>query len=275
LRLMLVLSTKLFLQLYLYSMLNLRKLFLLNALLLFSIQTLFAQEKMVARDGFKKGYRAIQFGIGDNFRLTQFGDATFSFVKFRSETKANYLRGYFFSTFFSREDDAKSTITTIGATPEDDISFNQFAQENLNSTFRLYGGVLSYLESDSDILPHFSYGGYVGFSYNSSTSDIVQGTDGTAQFIDTIVDDNATGYFPELGLNTSFGVEYFISKNISLLAQTGLELSYSYINNDFDEVDERYVDNQLFRIINQQVGAKRHTVSLNTSGVIFGISAYF
>lgn len=60
------------------------------SLLIGTITPALAQEKMVARDGFKEGYRAVQFGIGNNFTLTNFGNASLNFMRFDSEKKSPF-----------------------------------------------------------------------------------------------------------------------------------------------------------------------------------------
>ncbi len=235
--------------------------------------TLFAQEKMEARDGFEKGFRAVQFGIGSNFTLTSFGDASFSFVKFRNDKKANYIRGFFINQLRVRSDESENTQTVQDVVADRD--FYEYDEELYTNNFRIYTGTLSYMETNSDVLPFLSYGGFVGLIFNERNSTIEDGTNLNTRIIEDVVRDSRTNFAPELGANLAFGVEYFISKNISLVAQTGVELSYTFTNDTVDDKNEQYQNNQPFSLIRQKFETKRHTVFFNNTGVLFGLSAYF
>lgn len=240
--------------------------------ILFS-QSITAQEKMVARDGFQEGFKAMQFGIGDNFRLTSFGGTHFSFVRFESDNKSTFVRAYLNLNYFKEENEQESE----NEFPMDSQLNSQFIDENTSNEFngdiRVYLGNTSYIETKSDVLPYFSKSIFIGTGINSSTDE------NSANELDTPTDrreTNRSRFVPQLGAAASFGIEFFIAKNISLLAQSGLEFRYAYINDESDFSNQNFnTDGEIFRINKQSTNNKNHYLNLNSTGVIFGLTAYF
>ena len=236
-------------------------------LVLFSLSiSVFSQEKMIARDGFKEGYRAIQFGIGSNFRLTNFSDANFSFLRFKSASKTYFLRGYL-ETHYSNSEDERNDSSPFPSTNIDSRTLNRsINNESFITELKVYLGSINYINTNSDILPFVSKSIFMGSLLNTGNSN-------TQEELDR--ENEGLNFRPSLGLNLGFGVDYFIAKNISINAQSGIELSYLYNWNKNEDNFNETINGEFTRIQKNDRSTTSHDFILQTTGVLFGLTAYF
>lgn len=235
-----------------------------------------AQDKMIARDGFEEGYKAVQFGIGNNFRLTNLGDAHFSFVKFKSSEEAVFIKGSISNqlTFGNSESDSDVEFPVTNTTTTSEDSRNS---SGTGSDLKVYLGRINYLKTESDVLPFFSKSLVLGARINSSSNerDTAIENSGSGNTEDVNYDDSNFEFSPLIGANVGFGVEYFVAKNISLHAQTTLEFNYRLrISND-EDTREREQNGTITEIRIMDRNQNNHAFTLGTGGILFGLSAYF
>lgn len=234
-----------------------------------------AQEKMVARDGFKEGYRAVQFGIGNNFRLTQFDDTHFSYLRFKSDNKALFIRGNFNFNYSDNSNEVE-TESDFENDLNDDISYkDENSSTGISGSAKVYLGSTSYHETKSDVLPYFSKSLFFGITLAKYKEDRSASEIEPTPEVDQERDSKNIRIVPLIGATASFGVEYFISKNISLLAQSGFEINYSYLNENYTLNDKDFSDGEVFRHVTRDSKNNLHRWNLNSTGVIFGLTAYF
>jgi hypothetical protein len=234
-----------------------------------------AQDKMIARDGFEEGYKAVQFGIGNNFRLTNFGDANFSFVKFTSSEKAVFIRGSISNQFAyeNYESDSAVELPNSNTTTSEDSR----STRGIGSDFKVYLGKINYLKTESDVLPFFSRSLFLGARINSSSNDrnTTAEDSGSGNTNDFDNDDSAFEFSPMIGSNLGFGVEYFVAKNISLHAQTTLQFSYRFRISNNENTRESVQNGTLTETRIMDRNRNNHVFSVGTGGILFGLSAYF
>lgn len=231
---------------------------------------------MIARDGFEEGFKAVQFGIGNNFRLTNFGDAHFSFVKFKSSEEAVFIKGSISNqlTFGNNESDSdvEFPVTNTTATSEDTRN-----SSGIGSDLKVYLGRINYLETESDVLPFFSRSLVLGARINSSNDErsTTRENSGSGNTDDFNYDDSNFEFSPIIGANVGFGVEYFVAKNISLHAQTTLEFNYRFWITNNENIRETEQNGTITEIRIIDRSQNNHAFTLGTGGILFGLSAYF
>lgn len=249
-------------------------LFTLLLVLFFLTNTIFSQEKMVTKDGFRQGYRAIQFGIGSNFRLTNFGDTGLSLLRFKSDSKANFIRGYFNINYSDVEDKRKDNSTRPEQNPSTQTRIGSNQRELFDTELRVYLGSLNYLNTNSDILPFISKSLFLGTIFNSRNTEAPEEIENTL-IEESMYKNSALTIQPTLGFNLGFGVDYFVANNISLNAQTGFEFTYIYNYNDQNNNLNQSVNGEIVRIQISDLNVNSHNFTLRTTGVLFGLTAYF
>lgn len=235
-----------------------------------------AQEKMVARDGFKEGYRAVQFGIGNNFTLTNFGNASLNFMRFDSEKKARFIRGYLVNSISSSNEDSDFNGFVYEDEVVIDTLFSKSEEEgkNYDTELRIYLGIINYLPSNSDILPFFSQSIYAGNRFRSSPRSITKTNEPDSDPYETI-DYNTKNFSPSIGYTARFGVDYFIAKNISVNAQFGGTLFYRFTLEKYEFASDLKQSDQIEYEHLRDRTKKKHDVSLQSAGILFGLTAYF
>lgn len=254
-----------------------KSLFTLAFLFVFLLpKSISAQEKLIARNGFQEGFRAVQFGIGSNFRLTNFDDSHFSYLKFRSENNAFYLRGSFNIEYQSQN----NAFTYSNEFPENESNdrenFRDQDGDSFTSNLKVSLGRLKYLNTESDLLPYLSYGGIIGVGLNSSNSTLNEGTAGSyLQQIDNASENNQLIVTPIIGISSGFGVEFFVSKNISIFTNSGFELIYYYNSREDKSSYDRFDEGDLIQFGSNKQLYKNHIFSLRSTGVLIGLTAYF
>ncbi len=239
-----------------------KSLFSLSVLfILLFTQSALAQEKMVARDGFQEGFKAVQFGIGNNFNLTNFDGSQISFLTFKSNTKARLFRLSFSTIYNQNERDL------IIQEEETDIRYEE--NDAFDTRFRLNIGNQIYKNTNSDIHPYLTKSLIVGMNIRHSNDSRIRQI--SAQNISDEFFNEEKVFSPVLGGSIGFGFDYFIAKNISLTAFSSLELEYNYSSYEIDNVTDN--TNNTERVFFQD--SKNHTLRLGLSNVVFGLTAYF
>lgn len=265
-----------------------------TALLFFST-TVTAQ--MEARNGFEEGYRAIQFGIGNNFTLTRFDGSSLSFLKYTSESKAQFIRltlngeiAFFDSDTYNSSTEQDYDDGDLDRTQANTDDRNRTDQD-FDLDLKLKMGTQNYITTQSDILPFVSKSLFLGSRLGVANQDenrTAGRTDSQNDFlinnqeVVSTMDNIGTNWEPYLGLGLGFGVDYFIAKNISINAQSGFELEYalSFSKSDREYTTEIHTDNSTPVLVSENSGTSgskitRHSLTFRNMGVLFGIRTYF
>ena len=232
------------------------------------------QAQMEARNGFEEGFKAIQFGIGDNFRVTSFDGSSLSLMKFTSENEAKFFRFTFNTQFEIVKDEADQSLDR----PNDDTqtSENENSQTKFGNSFSFTVGKQNYISTESDVLPFISRKVFIGTSISTdSRSNDSENYDGVNNSNSSKADSDDFLLRPFLGAGVGIGVDYFIAKNLSLSAQTGLQFRYTLYHRSTDQNTEQTNTMDLVTYRKSTNDRTTHTFSLQSTGVLFGISAYF
>jgi opacity protein-like surface antigen len=196
----------------------------------------------------RDGAWAVQFGIGDNFRLTNFQGSSFAIKRHVAERNAvRVIADVGFGTSNTDSDEASGTSRR-----EVD---NDFASGDLNVLFQRY------INPDDDVAIYWGAGPIVGFEWSDDVIRNVQILSGEAATSEREDRDFS------IGLAGVLGAEFFVIERISLHAE------YT--------VSSRYIDSRTTRTTTDQDGQKREETLDGSSwrgdngNVRFGLSAYF
>ena len=249
-------------------------LLLLSSLAIFLCLAQPIQAQMEARNGFEEGFKAIQFGIGNNFRLTTFDGSSLSLMKYTSDSEATFFRFSFNTQYRKIKDEADQSLTR----PEDETqtSENELSHNSFDNSFSLTMGKQNYIKTESDVLPFITKKVFIGTTISTDNrSDSNDNNEGNTSINSSMLDRKDISFRPFLGLGMGIGVDYFIAKNINLNAQTGLQFQYLLDYNSSDQDIE--LTNTLDLVTYRNSSGKRttHTFNLQSTGVLFGISAFF
>lgn len=200
---------------------------------------------------------ALQFEIGRNFTLQSFAGATISLKK---HTSANAAWRLNVNARFQWEDEDRLAWSTNS---QESTEF--FADDLQTTDFSLSVGLarIKYLTTQTDINLFFGFGPEIGFSqdeyvmvrpYRSGIHEIRRDTD---RF--------------HAGIASTFGVEWFATSSISILAEYGARLEF--IGTKFREVQVYEIPESDRESHENRVTSNQ--ISFSNSGVRFGLSAYF
>ena len=178
--------------------------------LAFTLQDAHAQEDTDARanNSLSENSRALQFGIGENFRLSNFDGSAFSYKRHTAANRANRI-ALSFDNQFNRLSD-----------PDVDDSETNRTRLSLNMNYTW----MHYTDPEADVKLYYGYGPGFSFLYDN------QNPPG---------DDNSTT-ISGLGLyGTAYtGVEWFFHHSISLHAEYRGTLMFSRISQSRDAASD-------------------------------------
>jgi opacity protein-like surface antigen len=200
--------------------------------------------------------KALQFQIGSNFTLTSFQGAALSYkhhlkpllaIRVGSELSLSK------SNFDLTEVDSVGDLETLSKSDQTwyYVRFNT--------------QLIWYSESYSGISFFYGVGPFLGFSKSEKKDELVSPYPGHPR---TNLDETKTGW--SLGLTGLVGVEWFVSKSISLHAEYRISLGYSqekreYNRTTISQTGKSYITG------NETIKFRQ----LSSDGVRFGLSVYF
>jgi opacity protein-like surface antigen len=199
--------------------------------------------------------KALQFQIGSNFTLTSFQGAGLSYkyhlkplraVRVGSELSLSK------SNFDLTEVDSVGDLETLSKS------------DQTRYYVRFNTQLIWYSESYSGISFFYGVGPFLGFSKSEKKDEWVSPYPGHR----TNLDETKTGW--SLGLTGLVGVEWFVSKSISLHAEYRISLGYSrekreYNRTTISQTGKSYITG------NETIKFRQ----LSSDGVRFGLSVYF
>lgn len=192
---------------------------------------------------------ALQFAISSNFTLSSFSGSNFSVQRQLKENRAIRLGITLSESLTDTDNESKTTGKTLALYS----SFN----------FKLTSQYLLYHRSAKHVWPYFGIGPYCGMTINYRKSE-----DGKHL---TKATDISQSFF--IGAISSLGAEIYLNKKISLLAEYGTSLGYTYSISDNINKVRSSVDNSY--TITSQTIAKQHKITIQSNAVLFGISVHF
>lgn len=162
-----------------------------------------AQEEGEEEHSLTENSRALQFGIGENFRLTSFNGTAFSYKRHTAVDRANRITFGFLNLFIRNN-----------RTETDDS-----ASRRVDSSMFVGYSWMHYLRSGTDILPYFGYGPRLNLGYNN----VRQPNDATD-----------SGFSIGLSGVVYTGVEWFFHSSMSLHAEYRASLFARQTYNKWD-----------------------------------------
>lgn len=223
------------------------------ALIFLTIVNLHAQEeKPKSENGLKAGSWSLQFSINNNFNLSSFEGTVISAKKHFSDKKA-----------------IRFGVTLNGSTRNSSVENEDFSADTLANR-----------NEKTDKLDGFNFGFNSHFMYYPSPQNAINiywGVGPTLQLVlskseairEVLDNESQTNERKKtsisVGLSSVLGVEWFASKNISFIAEYGLQASYQYTK------DEQSSDSS-----NRRTSINRlKTFNISRDAVKFGLSVYF
>jgi len=199
--------------------------------------------------------KALQFQIGSNFTLTSFQGAALSYKHHLKPLRAVRVGSELSlskSNFDLTEVDSVGDLETLSKS------------DQTRYYVRFNTQLIWYSESYSGISFFYGVGPFLGFSKSEKKDEWVSPYPGHR----TNLDETKTGW--SLGLTGLVGVEWFVSKSISLHAEYRISLGYSrekreYNRTTISQTGKSYITG------NETIKFRQ----LSSDGVRFGLSVYF
>jgi opacity protein-like surface antigen len=199
--------------------------------------------------------KALQFQIGSNFTLTSFQGAALSYKHHLKPLRAIRVGSELSlskSNFDLTEVDSVGDLETLSKS------------DQTRYYVRFNTQLIWYSESYSGISFFYGVGPFLGFSKSEKKDELVSPYPGHR----TNLDETKTGW--SLGLTGLVGVEWFVSKSISLHAEYRISLGYSrekreYNRTTISQTGKSYITG------NETIKFRQ----LSSDGVRFGLSVYF
>jgi len=199
--------------------------------------------------------KALQFQIGSNFTLTSFQGAALSYKHHLKPLRAIRVGSELSlskSNFDLTEVDSVGDLETLSKS------------DQTRYYVRFNTQLIWYSESYSGISFFYGVGPFLGFSKSEKKDEWVSPYPGHR----TNLDETKTGW--SLGLTGLVGVEWFVSKSISLHAEYRISLGYSrekreYNRTTISQTGKSYITG------NETIKFRQ----LSSDGVRFGLSVYF
>jgi len=203
--------------------------------------------------------RALQFQISSNFTLSSFQGATLSYKHHLAPSQALRI-GFDLSLNDASSDWTQNAFNNDTLTISDNSKRDQ-----ANYTIRLNTQAIWYSESSLGISFFYGTGPFLSFSRLTQKEERVLSPVSFPQSKSTS-EGSATTW--SLGLTGLAGVEWFVSQSISLHAEYGVSLGYSWIRNE----SKTDLSTQGSRSATE---GSANSWQLSGNGVRFGLSVYF
>ena len=227
-------------------------------LTLFLIVTQFAgfntQVLQAKENSLKKGKWALQFEIDSNFELRSFQGSTLSIKKHTADNRA-YRLGLSFQFEISDGDLARPPYGP-GNSPGD--------KDLIQQSYRLDLQKIYYADNSDAINLFFGLGPTVQYYYLNDKRDIRNDDD---SYVNYEHNKNSAFYAGALGI---IGVEWFVNKDISLLAEYGTSIRFETITRE--NLRQLIQTNTQY---NQYNSENTQGISVEPTNVKFGLSVYF
>ena len=233
---------------------NFFRLFIVHCIvcvLLLSFFNLYAQQN----NSLEKGSWALQFQISHNFTLSSFQGSIISAKRHFSKKRALRFGVSLNASISDIDENAASFDSDTLQTLQDNQSNRDFESINVTTQYLVY-------PTPNDRLSlFFGAGPIFGFSHNKSETErqIQNRINTTLKSIDK------TNQW-SLGIDMVLGSEWFIKKNISLLAEYGASLKYDWKKTTKTTITEDRAT---------ATKSKINSINLNANSVKFGLSIYF
>lgn len=197
--------------------------------------------------------KALQFQIGSNFTLTSFQGAALSYKHHLKPLRAVRVGS---ELSLSKSNFDLTEVDSVGETLSKSDQTRYYVRFNTQ--------LIWYSESYSGISFFYGVGPFLGFSKSEKKDEWVSPYPGHR----TNLDETKTGW--SLGLTGLVGVEWFVSKSISLHAEYRISLGYSrekreYNRTTISQTGKSYITG------NETIKFRQ----LSSDGVRFGLSVYF
>ncbi|MBI3365592.1 MAG: hypothetical protein HY033_11875 [Ignavibacteriae bacterium] len=214
---------------------------------------LVAQESESKKNSLQEGMWAMQFQINNNFTLSSFQGTTISVKRHYSPTTAIRLGT---SLSFSFDNRDGSSTNTLEPNPRSDDSNGQSLDVRVQ--------YLWYPSPASAINMYFGAGPLVGLSHSKQTFE--QSFLNNGQPVTSVRTDEGTAW--GIGISGVLGLEWFATASIAFNAEYGSSMTYAW---------QKQVSSITLSDASPAPGneSTRHSFGLFSSGVRFGLSAYF
>jgi opacity protein-like surface antigen len=198
--------------------------------------------------------KALQFQIGSNFTLTSFQGAALSYKHHLKPLRAVRVGS---ELSLSKSNFDLTEVDSVGETLSKSDQTRYYVRFNTQ--------LIWYSESHSGISFFYGVGPFLGFGKSEKKDEWVSHYPGHSR---TNLDETKTGW--SLGLTGLVGVEWFVSKSISLHAEYRISLGYSrekreYNRTTISQTGKSYITG------NETIKFRQ----LSSDGVRFGLSVYF
>lgn len=222
------------------------------ALIFLTIVNLHAQEaEPKSENGLKAGSWSLQFSITNNFRLSSFEGTLISAKKHFSDKKALRfgltLSGNTLNSNEEIEDFRADTLANKNDNTDESDNFSF----GFNTHFLYYPAPTNTVNIYWGVGPSFS----IALSTKESSRTASENQSQTSEKRTSI----------SVGVSSALGVEWFVSKNFSFIAEYGLQASYLYFkgekSSESSSVRTDITNRKEFRV--------------NRDSVKFGLSVYF
>ncbi|HEX2960563.1 MAG TPA: hypothetical protein VHO43_02160 [Ignavibacteriales bacterium] len=236
-----------------------------SAIVLFFVITQcgYAQAKASPAEDLSDSSRALQFQIANNFQLTSFQGTVFSY-KHHINKEAALRFGLSISFGGSNSDN-----TTDGfSIPADSLFQHNLGNiDNKNRSFQLSAQLIRYFNPGAKLLLYGGAGPFLLYDYTYAKSESVdkinyQGP--TNAPLKTSSENKGSRWSP--GIMGVLGVEWFAAKGISLTAEYGMQVSYTWGKTESKSVGYSSINS---------LTSKQDGWNLGASSVKFGLSLYF
>jgi opacity protein-like surface antigen len=175
----------------------------------------------MSKTALRAGAKALQFQIDNNFHLSSFDGTTISLTKQKSPNSAIRIglsiSGSLSNSDQNDDDQTNTRRITVGDRNDNNISVN------LNALCLRYRTA-----TNGSINPYVGIGPTIGFSRNKTEAS------GTTYYTDATIESTSSDrrYTLTGGIASAVGVEWFVSKSLSLTAEYGVQLVYVYTDRD-------------------------------------------
>jgi len=199
---------------------------------------------------------AIQFQINNNFTLGTFQGSFLSVLRRISPTSAWRLGiGLGFTTNDNDQNNHQVPDTTY-----------RYSDNHTNSSQNIYVvfHYVKYFNIEGEVNVYMGIGPAVNFSNHRDDVENNTFKDSLLSGQKTITDSHSSS----IGANGSFGVEWYATRSISLVAEYGATLNYTWGSSS---------SNQTYLHYDPAIHSEStsHSFNLTSMGVKFGLSAYF
>ncbi|HEX2869348.1 MAG TPA: hypothetical protein VHO03_20055 [Ignavibacteriales bacterium] len=200
-----------------------------------------AQTQTSSSENLSDSSKALQFQIASNFTLTSFQGTVFSYKHHLSRNTA--LRIGLSIGLGGQNRDGETTGFYVERDSVFPVSNN--GTDRTGASIQLTAQHIWYFNPASKVLLFGGAGPLAGYDYNYEKTESILGSAGSSPMISNNETKSKQWSF---GISGVMGVEWFVSKGISLSAEYGLQANYywwdsegtgTYTNSSFDHITQK------------------------------------